>query len=60
MTLEFSRQIFEKYSNSKFHKIRPVGPELLHADRRSEGQMDRQTDRHDEANSRSSQFRERE
>jgi hypothetical protein len=32
-------------------KIRPAGVDLLHADRR--------TDRHDEANSRFSQFRER-
>jgi hypothetical protein len=34
-------------------KIRPVGAELFHAD------GDRQTDRHDEANSRFSQFCER-
>jgi len=34
-----------------FVKIRPVGVELIHADG--------QTDRHDEANSRSSQFCER-
>jgi hypothetical protein len=36
-------------------KIRPVGAELLHAD----GRADRQTKRHDEANSRFSQFCER-
>jgi hypothetical protein len=36
-------------------KIRPVGSELFHV----EGQMDRQTDWHDEANSRFSQFGER-
>ena len=36
-------------------KIRPVGAELFHAD----GQMDRQTDGHDEASSRFSQFGER-
>jgi hypothetical protein len=33
-------------------KIRPVGAEICQAD----GQADRQTDRHDEANSRFSQF----
>jgi hypothetical protein len=41
MKLEFSRRIFEKSSNIKFHflkKNRPVGAELLHAD----GQTDRQ------------------
>jgi len=42
MTLEFSRHIFEKYSNIEFHKIRPVGTELFHADR--------QTDRQDMTN----------
>ena len=36
-------------------KIRPVGAELIRAVRRS----DRQADRHDEANSRFSQFCER-
>ena len=35
-------------------KIRPVEAELFHADRLADGQ----TDRHDEANSRFSQFRE--
>jgi hypothetical protein len=35
-----------------FMKIRPVGSDLLHVD----GRTDRQTDRHDEANSRFSQF----
>jgi hypothetical protein len=33
-------------------KIRPVGAELFHADRRIDGQMDR----HDETNIRFSQF----
>ena len=48
--MEFSRQIFEKKKNqiSDFMKIRPVGVELFHADRR--------TYRHDEANSRFPQF----
>ena len=50
MKLEFSRQIFEKKS-SNFMKIRPVGAELFCADGR--------TDRHDEADSRSSLSRER-
>jgi hypothetical protein len=50
MKLEFSRQIFEKYV-SNFMKIRPVGAEMFHADGR--------TDRHDETNSRFSQFCER-
>jgi len=47
MKLEFSRHVFEKYSNSKFYqnpssvnRIVPCG----------------QTDRHDEADSRFSQF----
>ena len=48
MKLEFYRQILEEYSNIKFHEIRPLGTELFHADRR--------TERHDEANSRFSQF----
>ena len=30
--LEFSLHIFEKPSNTKFIKIRPVGAELFHAD----------------------------
>jgi len=46
MKLEFCRQMF--YRSSNFMKIRPVGPELLHADGR--------TGRHDEAKSRFSQF----
>jgi len=36
MKLEFSRQFFEKYSIPNFIKIRPVGAELFHADRRTE------------------------
>jgi hypothetical protein len=50
MKLELSRQILEKYSN--FKTIRPVGAELFHADGRTDGR----TDKHDEANSRFSQF----
>jgi len=43
MKLEFSRQIFEKYSNFNFMKIRPVGAELFHADWRIDRCTDRQT-----------------
>jgi hypothetical protein len=32
MHLEFSGQIFEKYSNIKFHENPFIGAELLHAD----------------------------
>jgi hypothetical protein len=48
MKLEFSRQIFENIQISKFMKIPPVVAELLHAGCR--------TDRHEEADSRFSQF----
>ena len=41
MKVEFSGHIFEKYSN--FVKMRPVGAELFHADRRAHGLTDRQT-----------------
>jgi len=52
MKPEFSRQILERNTQiSNFMKIRPVGAELFRADR--------QTDIHDEANSRLSQFCER-
>jgi hypothetical protein len=40
MKLEFSRQVFEKYSNVKFHEIPPVGVELFHADARTDGHTD--------------------
>jgi len=40
---------------SNFVEIHPVGVELFHTD----GRTDRQTDRHDEANSRFSKFCER-
>ena len=36
MQPEFSRQGFEKYSNIKFHKIRPLGAELFHAGGRTD------------------------
>ena len=38
MKLEFSRQVFEKYSNVRFPDILPVGAELFHADGRTDGQ----------------------
>ena len=37
MKLEFSWQIFEKYSKSNFMKIRPVGADLFHAIGRTDG-----------------------
>jgi len=40
MKLEFSRKIFEKYSNIKFHENRPVAAELFNADRRMDKQID--------------------
>jgi hypothetical protein len=43
INLEFSRQIFEKYSNVKSYENPLSGSPLFHADRR--------TDRHDKANS---------
>jgi len=55
MNLEFSRQILEKYTNTKFHENPSIGTELFHA----EGRTDRQTDRHNKANSRFSKFCER-
>jgi hypothetical protein len=52
MKIEFSRQIFEKFSKiSNFMKIRPVGAELFH--------VNGQTDTHYEPNSRFSQVFER-
>jgi len=43
MTLEFSQQGFEKYTNIKFIKIRPVEAQLFHTDRLTDRQTDRQT-----------------
>ena len=51
--LEFYRQIFEQYSNVKFHE-NPSNRSLVPC-----GQTGGQADRHDEANSRFSQFFER-
>jgi len=50
MKLEFSRQLFEKYSNIKFHKNPSSGSRVVPWGR---------TDRIDEANSRFTQFCER-
>jgi hypothetical protein len=47
MKLEFSRQIFEKYSNIKFYENPSSGSRAVPC---------AQTDRHDEANSRFKQF----
>jgi len=49
--LEFSRQIFDKYSDTIFHENPTVGTELFHADG--------QTEKHDEASSSFSEFCER-
>ena len=50
MRLEFSRQIFEERLNMKFHKNPSIESRVFFLTR---------TDRHDEANSRFSQFCER-
>jgi hypothetical protein len=50
MKFEFSRQISKNPQISHFMNIHPVGAEVFH--------VDGQTDRHDEANSRFSQFSE--
>jgi hypothetical protein len=52
--MKTSRQIFKKYSNIKFHENPSSGSRVsMRADRQ------RHTDRHDVANSRFPQFRER-
>ena len=51
----FIDRFSKNFPMSNFMKIRPVGAELFHADRQTDGQ----TGRHDEANSRFSQFCER-
>ena len=50
MKLEYFRERFEKYSNIKYHENSSERAEFFHADRPADGQTDRQTDRHDEAN----------
>jgi hypothetical protein len=66
MKLEFSRQIFEKSSNIKFHenpssesRVVPFRQTDRRADEQTGGQTDGEEDRHDESNSRCSQFCER-
>ena len=49
--LEFSRQVFEKYSNTKFWENPSTGRQVV-----PRGRTDGQTDRHDEPNSRFLQF----
>jgi len=49
--LEHSPQIFEKYSNTKFHKNQSSGSRDVPC-----GRTAGRTDRHDEANRRFSQF----
>jgi len=51
MKLEFSQQIFEKYSNIRFHENLFSGSRVVPF-----GQADGRTDRHDEADSCLSQF----
>ena len=43
MKLEFSRQVFEKYSNTKFHEIPSTWSGVVQCGRR-DGRTDRQTD----------------
>ena len=53
--LEFSRRIFEKYSNMKFHENPSSGSRVVPR-RSTDIQKDRQTDRHNANNSRFSQL----
>jgi hypothetical protein len=54
MKLEISKQIFEKYSNTKFNENPLSVSRVVPC-----GRTDARTDRYDEANSRFSQFSER-
>jgi hypothetical protein len=59
MKLESSVQVFEKTRISNFKKIQPLGVELFHADRRTDGRTDGETKRLPDmtkANSRFSQL----
>ena len=53
MQIEFSQQIFEKYSNVKFRENPPIGNQV------SCGQTGRETGGHDNADGRFSQLCER-
>ena len=55
MKLEFSRQIFEKYTNMEFHENMLIGSRFVPC-RGTTRQTAGWTDRHDKANSRFSQF----
>jgi hypothetical protein len=57
MKLEFSRSIFEKFSN-RFRE-QPFSGSQVRPSAWTDGQTDRQTDRHDEGNIRFSEFCER-
>jgi hypothetical protein len=54
MEIEFYRQIFQKYSNIKFHESPSSGSRIVPCE-----ETDRRRDGHDEANSRFLQFCER-
>jgi len=55
MKLEFSRQVFEKYSNIKFHENLSSGSRIIPC-RQTDRRPVRHMDRHNEANSHFLQF----
>ena len=55
MKLEFSGQIFEEYSNIKFHENPSIGSQVVPCGQ-TDGQTDTQMDRYDEANTQFLQF----
>jgi hypothetical protein len=55
VTLEFSQQIYEQYSNIQFHKALTIGSRGVTCGQ-TNGRTDRRTDRYDEANTRFLQF----
>ena len=55
MKLNFLERVFEKSSNIKFHKNNFIGNRVIPCER-TDGQTDRQTDRHDKTNSHFSKF----
>jgi hypothetical protein len=55
MKVEFSGQIFEECPNIKFHENPSTGSQIVPCGR-TDGQRDRQMDRHDKANTQFSQF----
>jgi hypothetical protein len=57
--LKFPERFSKNTQISNSMKIRPVGAELFHADRGTDGWTDGRTDRHDGASSTISQFCER-